>query len=109
MRVLIAGRQEGKTTQLMNWVKDGVMVAGYPGWSRVAIVPNRQRHDYVKSIYWNLIEDFDHRVYTLLDIQEGLFPSRNTSYRVDDLDEILPAFFPGIILEGFTITAENWD
>ena len=109
MKVLMTGRQEGKTTQLMAWVKGGVNVAGYPGWSRVAIVPNKERHDYVKHIYWNQIEDFDHRVYTLREIQQGHFPSRNTTYRLDDFDELIHILFPGIIIDGFTITASVWN
>jgi hypothetical protein len=109
MEALVTGRQEGKTTRLMSWVKCGIQVEGYPGWSRVAIVPNRARHDYMRSIYWKLIDDFDHRVYTLLEVQQGHFPSRNTSYRLDDLDEFIPIFLPGIIIEGFTMTGSLWD
>lgn len=109
MEVLITDRQEGKTTQLMNWVKDGTVVNKYPGWSRVAIVANRQRYEYVRNIYWELIDDFDHRVFMLSDIQNGRFPSRDTSYRLDDLDEILSIFLPGINVDGFTITGSMWE
>ena len=109
MKVLIAGRQEGKTTKLMNWVYGGVKVQRYPGWSRVAIVSNRLRHTHLKDEYWRQIEDFDHRVYTLDDIRDGRFPSNETLYRLDDLDSILPMLFPNMRLDGFTITAEAWE
>ena len=108
MEILFTGRQEGKTTRLMNWVNDGERIEGYPGWSRVAIVPNRARHNDIKRMYWNELEDFDHRVYTLLEIQQGHFPNRDTSYRLDDLDEFLTIFFPGIWVSGFTITGSLW-
>lgn len=109
MRVLIAGRQEGKTTKLMAWVNEGIAVERYPGWSRIAVVANRQRHNQLKSEYWRLIEDFDHRVYTFDDIKEGRFPSKETVYRIDDLDAFLPIMFPNMCLDGFTITAKGWD
>ena len=109
MRVLIAGHQEGKTTKLMAWVHAGIAVDQYPGWSRIAVVVNRQRHDQLKSEYWRLIEDFDHRIYTMDDIRDGFFPSGETLYRVDDLDAFLPVLFPNMCLDGFTITAKAWD
>ena len=109
MKALVLHRQEGKTTQLMDWVKDGVRVEGYPGWSRVVVVIDRQRHDRLKHQYWDEMEDFDHRVYTLREIQTGHFTGFHTAYRLDDLDAFLPVFFPGLLLDGFTMTASSWD
>ena len=109
MHVLIAGRQEGKTTKLMAWVNEGIAVDRYPYWSRVAVVDSIQRHIQLKGEYWGKIEDFDHRVYTFDEIQEGRFPSTETVYRIDDIDRFLPRFFPNMCLDGFTITAKQWD
>ena len=112
MHVLIAGRQEGKTTKLMEWVKGGVRIDPYPGWSRVAIVANWQRHDVLREKYWAELEDFDHRVYKFDEFKYGRFPSTETKYRIDDLDAFLSMLFPYTQIhniDGFTITAENWD
>jgi len=94
----------------MDWVKGGVQCEGYPGWSRVAVVINRQRHDRLKHQYWGEMEDFDHRVYTLREVQTGHFPGQyNTAYRLDDLDDFLFEFFPGLKIDGFTMTGSPWD
>jgi hypothetical protein len=93
----------------MEWVKEGVRVSGYPGWSRVAIVINRRRHDQLRDQYWFDLADFDHRVYTMRDIQMGRFTSLDTAYRLDDLNEMLFNFFPGLNIDGFTITATTWE
>ncbi len=109
LKVMVRDRGQGKTTQLMKWVKEGVQVSGYPGWSRVAIVVNRRRHDQLKKQYWGIIEDFDHRVYALDEIQRGHFTSPDTAYRLDDLNEMLFNFFPGLNIDGFTITGTTWE
>jgi hypothetical protein len=45
---LLAERQEGKTTQLIDWLLDGETIDKWPSWSRVLIVPNpRQMEDIV--------------------------------------------------------------
>lgn len=109
MKALVLHRQEGKTTQLMDWVKDGVRVEGYPGWSRVAVVTDRRCHDRLKTVYWNLVEDFDHRVYTQMELQRGNFTGHNTAYRLDDLDSFLFKSFPGLNIDGFTMTGSTWE
>jgi len=110
LKALILHRQEGKTTQLMDWVKDGVRVEGYPGWSRVAVVIQRHRLDRLKRQYWAEMADFDHRVYTLEEVQRGHFRDQyNTAYRLDDLDAFMFYFFPGLNIDGFTMTGSLWE
>lgn len=111
MHVLIKNRQEGKTTQLMKWVADGVPLDkdGYPFWSRVVIVVDAKRFDILKREYWSKLEDFDHRVFTLNDIQHGRFVNRKTKYRLDDFEDFFFAFLPGINIDGFTMTADIWE
>jgi len=93
----------------MHWLGHGNAIVDYPGWSRVVIVADRQRHTWLKERYWGRLEDFDHRVYTLHEIQTGHFPSRYTMYRFDDLDAVLYQCFPNLNIDGFTITADKWD
>lgn len=108
MHVLIADRQQGKSTRLMEWVQNGVPCNDYPFWTRVAIVSDLQRCQDLKDRYWRKMKDFDHRVYTMREIENGRFTSRETLYRLDDLDSFLPFIFPGLKLDGFTITATPW-
>lgn len=111
MHVLIKNRQEGKTTQLMKWVADGVPLDkdGYPFWSRVAVVANAKRFETLRGAYWDKIEDIDHRLFTLDDIEHGRFTNKKTKYRLDDLDAFLYALFPGFNIDGFTMTADIWE
>jgi hypothetical protein len=43
LRALLAERQEGKTTQLVDWLVDGDPIDKWPSWSRVLIVPEKQQ------------------------------------------------------------------
>lgn len=110
MHVLIKNRQEGKTTQLMKWVADGVPLDkdGYPFWSRVVIVVDQKQHDILRRDYWARLEDFDHRVYTIRDIEHGRFVNKKTKYRIDNMDLFLSGMFP-VHIDGFTMTADTWE
>lgn len=39
LRAILAERQDGKTTQLVNWLLGGEPIDKWPSWSRVLIVP----------------------------------------------------------------------
>jgi hypothetical protein len=39
----ISNRQEGKTQDLIDWVKQGVRTSHYPGWSRIIVVPDMEQ------------------------------------------------------------------
>lgn len=47
LRALIAERQEGKTTQLIEWLLGGEPIDKWPAWSRVLIVPNPRQMEYI--------------------------------------------------------------
>lgn len=110
MKVLLAGRAEGKTTAALEWVRGGAGVYKYPFWSRVLIVPNIHEVMRLKdSGAWVEIEDFDHRVYSFKEFyQNPNFRSERTEYRIDNLDMVLRSFFNGHMITGFTITGEVW-
>lgn len=109
MQVLVTSRHEGKTTKLMEWVSNGTAVKEYPFWSRVVIVVDLRSYNNIKRNWWGKIDDFDHRVYTWHDIQQGRFHSRHTEYRIDDFDAFIPLFFSGLYVGGFTMTASKWE
>ena len=60
--VYAAGRQAGKTTMALDWVKQGVRTDGYPGWTRVLVVPTHAQLDIIRKQFWGEIKDFHHRV-----------------------------------------------
>ena len=109
MHVLVTGRQEGKTTRFMEWVKGGVKVKDYPGWSRVGVVVDERAYLDVKRQYWGDIEDFDHRVYQIKEFERGHFVSRETLYRIDNFDMVLWDILHLPNLDGFTMTALPWE
>ena len=47
LQALIAERQEGKTTQLIEWLLGGQLIDMWPSWSRVLIVPSSQQMKYL--------------------------------------------------------------
>lgn len=49
LRWYIADRQQGKTTDLITWVKLGVKTTRYPYWSRIILEPNKQMADYLRG------------------------------------------------------------
>lgn len=44
-RAVLAERQEGKTTQLVEWLIGGEPIDAWPSWSRVLIVPDPRQMD----------------------------------------------------------------
>lgn len=110
MKILIKERGEGKTTVLMNWIKKGERVRDYPGWSRVAVILNERSYLDLKRQYWGEIEDFDHRVYQLIEFDRGRFGFReDIEYRIDDMDLFIRQFFHIPNITGFTITGSTWE
>lgn len=49
MKFLIRDRQQGKTTDLIEWVKQGEKTNRYPGWSRILVAANMQRADQLRG------------------------------------------------------------
>lgn len=109
MEALIKGRQEGKTTALMEWVMGGHKIHRYPGWSRIAIVIDMSMYEFVKGQWWGRMEDFSHRVF-LWDEFSGNqnFWGSGTEVRIDNLDLLLMRIIPGVKVTGFTMTGELW-
>ena len=40
MKIVVWGRQNGKTTAAVNWVKEGTVRKEWPGWTRTLLVPD---------------------------------------------------------------------
>jgi hypothetical protein len=48
---LLAGRQEGKTTRLIEWLLQGERIDSWPSWSRVLIVAEARQIEPIRSNY----------------------------------------------------------
>lgn len=127
-KVLVLPRQGGKTTQALKWVEGGEKCDGYPGWTRVLIVPSVEMDLFMRKMvaestptrplrqtWWSLLEDWSHRVFPLQDFERGRFPSRDTEYAIDDFDLMLardPQLLGKVVslyrVTHLTITGEAW-
>jgi hypothetical protein len=111
LRLLARDRGEGKTTQAFAWVSNGKKVGGYPGWSRVLVLPNWQIFDHHRKEYWPLLEDYDHRVYAFEDWMNSMGANHDTDVCIDEINLLLGAQFrhmPGRLVAA-TITAWPWE
>lgn len=136
--VFLSGRAGGKTTQALLWVQRGVRVKGYPGWSRVLLMPNvqlevgmrtwaatpeaiayaEQNHDPILAdmeqprfdSWWSCIPDWSHRVYDYRTWAESRHASRDTEVRIDEINMLWSRIFdvPGRVT-GFTMTGTTWE
>lgn len=109
-QVLVRPRQAGKSTDALRWVAKGTKCAGYPGWTRVLIVPSLEMEKYMRKMpaprdiaeqvvrltdmpapesWWQCLPDWAHRVYALEEFRNGangFRPSGETEWCVDDFD-----------------------
>lgn len=85
-KLLLADRRSGRTTQAFNWVSHGVEVNGYPGWSRVLLIPTLQRFEHHRKEWWSRLYDYDHRVYTLEDWNGAFGVRTDVELCIDDLE-----------------------
>lgn len=86
MRVITTGKHQGKTTALIGWVAAGKPMQGYPGWTRILLVHDRNEHNRLRRRYWWCIDDFEHRIYTLTDWCNARNVSRGVAIAIDNLD-----------------------
>lgn len=104
--VLTRPPQRGKTTTVMDWVQRGVLVPGYPGWSRVLVVPTMAMLDLLRRDYWSSMEDFSHRVYGWPEWSHAHGVAETTQVCIDNAEWLFPRI-PGH-LSVITISGELW-
>ena len=111
MKVMITGRQMGKTTNIVaEWIQDG-------GQDAILLVHNRREKERLVDVF-KLSEDQRGRVFTYEMIELGLFLGRNRSQLyprvfVDNLDLWLHYYvhkhIPGGQVQAATLTADEWE
>lgn len=109
MRLFISGRQEGKTTRLIDWVKQGRKTQSYPGWDRIMLVPAMADADHIRRA--NNPHGLDYRqVFCLAEYKAGKFGRLPVEIGIDNVDLVLAALLDTRYdrVEVATMTAEPW-
>lgn len=115
MTVLLANRQEGKTTQALAWLTHGHPIDAPPGWSRVLVVPNTAAARYIDltaRASGIAVPDLHRRVFGILEWTHKRGIGRDVEVCLDDLDQmwtfgITTHALPGRITAA-TMTARPW-
>jgi hypothetical protein len=110
------GRGAGRTTALLEWVLEGRRCPGYPGWTRVMVVPTIQRELQLRKeipqlvgLSFQAFEDWSHRVFAFEDWQHSANVSPPTQVMIDGLEDVLPGLgwnAPGSLV-GFAINTDT--
>lgn len=97
--IIAGGRQSGKSHRLIEWLLAGEQVSGYPGWSRVVVVPDIQQEQHLKKVIstrcgvdlpeWPDL-DIGHRLYHLQDWQTAHGVNPETEVAFDNAEWMLP-------------------
>lgn len=82
MRVIVNGRQAGKTYALVQWVKEGEETDSYPGWSRVILTHNLEEAARLRAQY-----DLDYRqVFSVVEWQHARLGRKPVEVALDNAD-----------------------
>lgn len=85
MKVVVNGRQSGKTFQVVQWLKEGVETDSYPGWSRVLLCHSIEEADRLRKDY-----DLDYRqVFSVREWQGAHLGRKPVEVALDNADLVL--------------------
>lgn len=112
MRLIHRPRQNGKTSELIEWVKGGAEVPGYPGWSRVLLVSSLQQADLLRGLDHGRPLAY-HQVFTFDEWRDRARygRSRDVEVAVDNAEEALALYFgerPAVVSINDDSSEEPW-
>lgn len=85
MKVIVNGRQSGKTYQLIQWVKDGEKTDSYPGWSRILLCHSLDEAQRLRTQY-----DLDyHQVFSVDEWRHARKGRKPVEVALDNADLVL--------------------
>jgi len=85
MRVIVNGRQAGKTHALVQWVKEGEQTDSYPGWTRVILTHSLEEAQRLRNLY-----DLEYRqVFSMGEWKNARLGRKPVDVAVDNVDMIL--------------------
>lgn len=88
MKVIVRGRQAGKTYDLVQWVKQGDETNSYPGWSRVILTHSIAEAERIRDLY-----DLDYRqVFSAEEWRTARLGLKPVEVAVDNAELILASY-----------------
>lgn len=88
MKVIVRGRQAGKTHDLVQWVKQGEETDSYPGWSRVILTHSIHEAERIRSLY-----ELDYRqVFSAEEWKTARLGRRPVQIAVDNAELVLASY-----------------
>ena len=88
MKVIVNGRQSGKTYTLVQWVKEGEQTDSYPGWSRVILTHTIDEANRLRTLY-----DLDYRqVFSVGEWGSARLGRKPVEIAVDNADLVLMSY-----------------
>jgi hypothetical protein len=102
MEIYTAGKQQGKTTHLINWVREGVKTDSYPFWDRVILTISIREADRLRKDY-NL--DYN-QIYPAREWLNAHIGPKPVKVAIDNADIVLSEIFHNSILDIATFTQE---
>lgn len=88
MKVIVNGRQSGKTYALVQWVREGVATDSYPGWSRVILTITINEAERLRRDY-----ELDYRqVFSVNEWQTARIGRKPVEIAVDNADLVLASY-----------------
>ena len=88
MKVIVNGRQSGKTHTLVEWIKEGEETDSYPGWSRILLCHSLEEAQRIRQLY-----DLDYRqVFAVSEWKTARMGRKPVDIAVDNVDLILTSY-----------------
>lgn len=106
MKIIALNRSEGKTTKLVEWVKQGEPVEYYPGWTRIILCIDFKEADRVRKTF-----DLDYtQVFSFNEWTRARLGLHKTiEVGIDDADEMLQSIIGRGTLEIITVNVSKED
>jgi phage terminase large subunit-like protein len=90
VRVIVRGRQAGKTYALIEWVKEGDKTKSYPGWSRILLCHSL---DEAQRIRTDPRYGLDyHQVFAVSEWRTARLGHKPVEIAMDNVDLVLASF-----------------
>lgn len=93
MKFMVAGRQEGKTCELVRWVLEGHETSSYPFWTRVILTCSVSRAMHIRHDY----PELDYRqVFTMNEWRHAHLGPMTVEVGIDDVNDYLASEFGNV-------------
>lgn len=121
MKVMVTGRQGGKTSAMIQWMLNGYSINRYPYWSRVIVCPSITQAMHFAKRLREATEDFDENESWVWDLRKAVWCAddliavgkqyglRDIEIGIDDAETFISRLLTGQRLSFMTLTGELVD